>query len=141
VLDTLPGMAYTDNVPLDMKERDVEIQVCAVGEPAKGIGNPEHMTIQTVTLGRDAAFIMIPGEPYIEIALLIKERSPFPHTGLVCLANDFVGTDGEPRHHTDYFALRESYERHEYEATYTRPDFTFDTTDRLIDAALDMIRS
>jgi len=39
----------------------------------------------------DTAFVGVPGELFVELGREIKERSPFEHTYIVELANDYVG--------------------------------------------------
>ena len=54
-------------------------------------GDDPHETILQVVAIGDVAFVAIPGEPFIELATEIKQRSPFGHTIVVSLANDTVG--------------------------------------------------
>lgn len=46
--------------------------------------------MQVITLG-DVALVSIPGELFVEYGLEIKEKSKFPHTFIVDIANDYVG--------------------------------------------------
>ena len=39
----------------------------------------------------DTAFVAVPGEMFVELGLEIKEKSPFKHTFVVELANDYIG--------------------------------------------------
>jgi len=39
----------------------------------------------------DSVLVSMPGEVFVEAQLAIKEKSPFPHTIVVGLANDYVG--------------------------------------------------
>ena len=39
----------------------------------------------------DVALVALPGEPFVELGLEIKRRSPAPHTFVVGYANDWVG--------------------------------------------------
>ena len=47
-------------------------------------------SVQVLAIG-DTAFVGTPGELFVELGRAIKEASPFPHTYVVELANDYVG--------------------------------------------------
>ena len=46
--------------------------------------------VQVMRIG-DVALVALPGEPFVELGLEIKRRSPAPHTFVVGYANDWVG--------------------------------------------------
>ncbi len=46
--------------------------------------------IQLFTID-DIAIVFLPGEFFVELGLQMKEQSPFPHTCIVGMANDYVG--------------------------------------------------
>ena len=46
--------------------------------------------IQVIAIN-NTAFVSVPGEMFVELGLMIKEKSPFEHTYVVELANDYVG--------------------------------------------------
>jgi len=50
----------------------------------------EELELQIISLG-DLVLVGIPGEPFVEIGLAIKEKSPFRYTGIVSLANGYSG--------------------------------------------------
>lgn len=50
----------------------------------------EELEIQGVSLG-DLCLLGIPGEPFVEIGLEIKQKSPFQYTGIVSLSNGYSG--------------------------------------------------
>jgi len=50
----------------------------------------EELEIQCISLG-DLCLLGIPGEPFVEIGLEIKQRSPFNYTGIVSLSNGYSG--------------------------------------------------
>ncbi len=54
-------------------------------------GRPQRVEVQVVALGRDAAWVGLPGEIFVELGLAIKKRSPFAHTFVVELANENLG--------------------------------------------------
>jgi hypothetical protein len=43
-------------------------------------GEPIPAEVQVITLGRDVAWIGLPGEVFVELGLALKKLSPFPHT-------------------------------------------------------------
>jgi hypothetical protein len=53
----------------------------------------------------DVAFVGLPGEMFVEFGLMLKQRSPFRHTGVAIYANDYAG----------YVATREAYHGGSYE--------------------------
>ena len=69
----------------------------------------DHETYQTdlvVQRFGDVAFVGLPGEMFVEFGLMIKERSPFRHTGVAIYANDYAG----------YITTRKAYDGGSYEA-------------------------
>jgi neutral ceramidase len=46
--------------------------------------------LQVLQVG-DAAFVSLPGEFFVEFGLSIKKRSPFIHTAVLGMANDYIG--------------------------------------------------
>ncbi len=54
-------------------------------------GQPQRVEVQVIALGRDAAWVGLPGEIFVELGLAIKKRSPFAHTFVVELANENLG--------------------------------------------------
>ncbi len=75
-------------------------------EPAETLMKAE---LQVLRIG-DAAFIAIPGELFVELGLDIKNRSPFPYTFVVGLANGSIG----------YLPTSAAFEAGGYEAVATR---------------------
>jgi hypothetical protein len=52
----------------------------------------DHISTYVQTLAIDnTAFVAVPGEMFVELGLEIKQKSPFEHTFVVELANDYVG--------------------------------------------------
>jgi hypothetical protein len=47
--------------------------------------------VQVFSIGRDVAFVGLPGEIFTELGLAIKLASPFAWTSVVTLANDSPG--------------------------------------------------
>lgn len=54
-------------------------------------GEPIHAEVQVFSIGRDVAFVGLPGEIFTELGLAIKLASPFAWTSVVTLANDSPG--------------------------------------------------
>jgi Neutral/alkaline non-lysosomal ceramidase, N-terminal len=54
-------------------------------------GRPLEVEVQVITIGRDVAFVSLPGEVFVELGISIKKASPFPHTMIVELANGSIG--------------------------------------------------
>jgi neutral ceramidase len=54
-------------------------------------GRPLEVEVQVITIGRDVAFVSLPGEVFVELGISIKKASPFPYTMIVELANGSVG--------------------------------------------------
>jgi hypothetical protein len=68
--------------------------VLAYSEP----GRTEGVIIQAIRIG-DQAIVSMPFEVLVEIGLEIKEKSPFPHTFLIELANGAYGYLPPPHQH------------------------------------------
>jgi hypothetical protein len=52
-----------------------------------GIGETLPVEVTTITLGRDVAFVFLPGEVFVELGLAIKRGSPYRTTLVVELSN------------------------------------------------------
>lgn len=73
-------------------------------------GRPYRVEMQIITLGREVAWVSLPGEVFVELGLAMKKRSPFPFTFPVFLANECVG----------YIPDRRSYAEGAYEPESAR---------------------
>jgi hypothetical protein len=73
-------------------------------------GRPIDAEVQVIALGREAAWIGLPGEVFVELGLALKKRSPFPHTIITTLTNGSWG----------YIPDRRSYAEAAYEAESAR---------------------
>ncbi len=70
-----------------------------------------HISTYVQTLAIDnTAFVAVPGEMFVELGLEIKQKSPFEHTFVVELANDYVG----------YIPTRVAFEEGGYETLNAR---------------------
>jgi hypothetical protein len=54
-------------------------------------GKPHEVEVQVIALGRDVAWVSLPGEIFVELGLAIKQSSPFRHTFIAELANGAIG--------------------------------------------------
>jgi neutral ceramidase len=54
-------------------------------------GRPLEVEVQVLTIGREIAFVSLPGEVFVELGLSIKKASPFPFTMIMELANGSIG--------------------------------------------------
>jgi hypothetical protein len=54
-------------------------------------GQPLEAKVQVIAVGKDLAFVGLPGEIFVEHGKAIKIASPFPHTGIAELANGSLG--------------------------------------------------
>jgi len=96
-----------------------------VAEGAKDLTTP----LQAVRIG-DVGFGSVPGELFVEYGLKLKERSPFPFTYAVELANDYVG----------YLITQEAYEQGGYEACTLRSSKVTPAGARqMVDKVLEML--
>lgn len=73
-------------------------------------GRPHRVEVQAIAVGKDLAWVSLPGEVFGELGLAIKKRSPFPHTHVVTLANENIG----------YIPDRRSYAEGNYEPESAR---------------------
>jgi len=64
-------------------------------------GKPHRVEVQVIALGKDMAWVSLPGEIFVELGLALKKRSPFPHTFVVELANESVGYVPDRRSYTE----------------------------------------
>jgi hypothetical protein len=56
----------------------------------RSAGAPLAADIAALVLG-NAASVFLPGEPFVEIGLAIREQSPFDYTAVVSYADDYIG--------------------------------------------------
>ena len=92
-------------------------------------GQERTTWIQTIAIG-EVAIVGVPAEFFTKLGLDIKRRSPFKHTVVVELANDWIGYVGD----------REAYKLGGYQLwtgfhSYTEPG----TGERIVDQAIGML--
>jgi hypothetical protein len=90
-------------------------------------GKPHRVEVQVLALGRDLAWVALPGEVFVELGLAIKKRSPFAHTFVIELANDNLG----------YIPDRRSYAEGNYEPESAR--CAAGSGEKLVEAAVKML--
>jgi len=83
--------------------------------------------VQVLAIGRELAWVGLPGEVFVELGLAIKKRSPFPMTFVVELANDNIG----------YVPDRRSYAEGNYEPVSSR--CAPGSGEMLVDAAVQLL--
>ncbi len=54
-------------------------------------GQPLEVEVQVIAIGKDLAFVSLPGEVFVELGHSIKQASPFKYTMIVELANGSIG--------------------------------------------------
>lgn len=91
-------------------------------------GRPIEVEVQVIALGRDVAWVSLPGEIFVELGLTIKHDSPFAHTVIAELANGAIG----------YIPSRRAYPQGNYEVVSAR--CAEGSGERLVDAALKLLR-
>jgi hypothetical protein len=79
-------------------------------EVADRNGKPYDAEVQVIALGKDVAWVGLPGEVFVELGLAIKQRSPFAQTFVIALTNDNIG----------YIPDRRSYAEGNYEPESAR---------------------
>jgi neutral ceramidase len=73
-------------------------------------GKPHQVEVQVIALGKEVAWVSLPGEVFVELGLAIKKQSPFANTFVVELANESIG----------YIPDRRSYAEANYEPESAR---------------------
>ncbi len=73
-------------------------------------GKPLEAEVQVIALGRDVAWVGLPGEIFTELGMAIKRASPFRFTAVAELANGSIG----------YVPDRKAYPEGAYEAVSAR---------------------
>ena len=91
-------------------------------------GEPLEVEVQVIALGKDVAWVSLPGEIFVELGLEIKQDSPFRHTIIAELANGSVG----------YIPVRRAYGQGNYEVISAR--CAVGAGERLVDAAVRMLK-
>ena len=104
------------------------VQAFKVLDVAERNGKPHDVEVQVIALGKEVAWVSLPGEVFTELGLAIKQDSPFPCTIIAELANGLVG----------YIPSRRAYAQGNYEVVSARcgPG----SGELLVDAAVKMLK-
>lgn len=92
------------------------------------LGAPILAEVQVVSLGRNIAWIAMPGEIFVQLGIAIKDGSPFPTTVINELANGSIG----------YVPTRQAYSQGNYEVISAR--CAEGSGEMLVDSALHQLR-
>ena len=86
--ETLDGLTPVEGDELALRWKAIRLPVRSVA------GQPEACPLETrigaARIG-SAAFVFLPGEPFVEIALAIRKASPWDFTAVVGYAEDYIG--------------------------------------------------
>jgi hypothetical protein len=91
-------------------------------------GRPQEVEVQVIALGKEIAWVSLPGEIFAELGLAIKQDSPFPRTIIAELANGAIG----------YIPARRAYAQGNYEVVSAR--CAEGSGERLVDAAIRLLK-
>ncbi len=92
-------------------------------------GEPWEVEVQVMTLGKEVAWVSLPGEIFVQLGLAIKDASPFEVTSIHELANGSIG----------YIPTRQAYSQGNYEVISAR--CAEGSGELLVDAALRQLRA
>lgn len=92
-------------------------------------GRPLEVEVQAITLGRDLAWVSLPGEVFVQLGLDLKLDSPFPQTMVVELANGSIG----------YIPNRRAHAQGAYEVVSAR--CAEGSGERLVQVAVDLLKA
>jgi hypothetical protein len=87
-----------------------QVEAFRVLDVAAREGKPLEAEVQVISLGREIAWVALPGEIFVELGLAIKHDSPFPRTLIAELANGSVG----------YVPTKRAYAQGNYEVVSAR---------------------
>jgi neutral ceramidase len=91
-------------------------------------GEPIEAEVQVISLGKDIAWVSMPGEIFVQLGLAIKDGSPFVTTTVCELANGSIG----------YVPTRQAYAQGNYEVVSAR--CAEGSGEMLVDSALQQLR-
>jgi hypothetical protein len=106
-----------------------QVKAFQVLDVAERLGKPLPVEVQVISLGRDLAWVSLPGEVFVELGLQIKRGSPYRQTLIAELANGSIG----------YIPNRAAYPQGNYEVVSAR--VAEGSGERLVDSALKQLRA
>lgn len=104
------------------------VQAYKVMDVEERKGKPNEVEVQVITLGKELAWVSLPGEIFVELGLAVKQDSPFPQTMIAELANGSVG----------YVPARRAYAQGNYEVVSAR--CAEGSGELLVDAAVRLLK-
>ena len=113
---------------LDGNVRSATVHI--TGELREGVHFPDEVEIQAISVGEQLAFVGVPGEPFLEIELDIRSRSPFEFTFVCGQANGFSG----------YMPTRIAYGQGGYEVGNSWTKFGPGIGESVADAAIEALQ-
>ncbi len=105
-----------------------QVQAFKVTDVSDRLGKPLAVEVQVITLGKDLAWVSLPGEIFVELGLAIKHGSPYRQTMIAELANGAIG----------YIPSKVAYSQGNYEVISAR--CAAGSGELLVDAALTRLR-
>jgi neutral ceramidase len=104
------------------------VEAFKVLDVAEQNGKPHEAEVQVIALGKEVAWVSLPGEVFTELGLAIKQDSPFPNTIIAELANGLLG----------YIPSRRAYAQGNYEVVSAR--CAAGAGERLVDEAVKILK-
>ena len=104
------------------------VQALKVLDVSARNGKPHQVEVQVIALGKDVAWVSLPGEVFTELGLAIKQDAPFPYTIIAELANGLLG----------YIPSRRAYKQGNYEVVSAR--CAAGSGELLVDAAVKLLK-
>ena len=104
-----------------------QVRAGRINDVAALAGKPIMGEVQVISLGRELAWVGLPGEIFVELGLAIKELSPFKQTIIAELSGGSVG----------YVPTRDAYAQGNYEVVSARVGEG--SGERLVEVAVKML--
>jgi hypothetical protein len=87
-----------------------QVKAYRIVDVANQKGKPLDVDVQVIALGRDIAWVALPGEVFVELGKSIKAKSPFRQTNVIELSNGYCY----------YIPNRSAYAEGQYEVVTSR---------------------
>jgi len=105
-----------------------QVQAFKAVDVSDRLAKPYSVEVQVITLGKDLAWVSLPGEIFVELGLSIKNGSPYRQTMIAELANGAIG----------YVPSKVAYSQGNYEVISAR--CAAGSGEMLVEAALSQLR-